>query len=226
MATWREALDNVRAGNVALANNVRFSVGYYMWSSKFFNTPPFILSVDTSGTTPNERVLTFRDGSVFGFGYKGIKSGNFFDVYCFVNLKDYEPIGQTVCGSDYTWISNYSVINNFEVVVETLPNTVNVTEYSLAFVIPVNSSGQIITDEYYMLQVSYPTKGLYQIGGVTWNFNYNDYIPWEQRGEFGYPQYDSHVVDFLAGEQAAPEHYPGDASGSGGGSGWFISQNN
>lgn len=225
MATWREALDNVRAGNVALANNVRFSVGKYMWSSKFYDTPPIILSVDTSGTTPNESTITFRDGSVFGFGYTGTSNGNFFNMYCFVNIKDYEPIGQTVCGTDYTWISNYGCLNNFEVTVQTLPNVVNVTEYSLAFVIPVNSSGQIITDEYYMMQVSYPTRGLYQVGGVTWNFHYNENIPWEQRGEFGYLQSDSHVVDFLAGEQAEPEHYPGDASGSGGGTGWFISQN-
>ena len=226
MATWREALDNVRAGNVALANNVRFSVGKYMWSSKFYGTPPIILSVDTSGTTPNESVITFRDGSVFGFGYKGTTSGNFFDVYCFTNIKGYEPIGQTVCGSDYNWISDYGAITYFErQSPQGLTEVVNITKYGLAFVIPVNSSGQIITDEYYMMQVTHPINGLAQIGGVPWTFNYNDYIPWEQRGEFGYPQLNSHVVDYLAGEQAEPEHFPGDSSGGGGGSGWFISQN-
>ena len=226
MATWREALDNVRTGNVALANNVRFSVGYYMWSSKFYDTPPIILSVDTSGTTPNESIITFRDGSIFGFGYTGTISGNFFNMYCFVNIKDYEPIGQTVCGTDYTWISNYGAIKYIErqVSPSELPEVVNITKYALAFVIPVNSSGQIITDEYYMLQVTYPINGMGALG-LPWVFNYNDYTPWDNRGEFGYLQSASHVVDFLAGEQAEPEHFPGDPSGSGGGTGWFISEN-
>ena len=226
MATWREALDNVRAGNVALANNVRFAVGYYMWSSKFYSTPPFILNVDTSGSTPNESVLTFRDGSTFGFGYKGTTSGNFFDLYMFMNLKDYEPIGQTVCGSDYTWISDEGGITSFEWQPPTeLPNTVNVTQYSLTFCIPVDSSGQIITDEYVMLYIIYPTRGVLSVGGVLWNFNYSNYTPWDARGSFGYPEHTSHILEFLAGEQAEPEHFPGDASGGGGGSGWFISQN-
>lgn len=226
MATWREALDNVRAGNVALANNVRFAVGYYMWSSKFFSTPPFILNVDTSGTTPNESVLTFRDGSVFGFGYKGTTSGNFFDLYMFMNLKEYEPIGQTVCGSDYTWISDQGGITSFEWQPPTeLPNTINITQYSLAFAIPVDNNGQIIVDEYVMLYIIYPTMGISAIGGVLWNFNYSNNTPWDARGSFGYPEYASHILEFLAGEQAEPEHFPGDPSGSGGGTGWFISEN-
>ena len=227
MATWREALDNVRAGNVALANNVRFSVGYYMWSSKFYGTPPIILSVDTSGTTPNESIITFRDGSIFGFGYAGTSSGNFFDLYCFTNIKGYEPTGQTICGTDYNWMQNYNGINYIEYtpIPGETTHVINITEYSLAFVIPVDSSGQIITDNYYMLQVTYPTKGTDALGGLPWTFNYNDYMPWDQRGEFGYLQSVSHVVDFLAGEQAEPEHFPGDPSGSGGGTGWFISEN-
>ena len=226
MATWREALDNVRAGNVALENNVRFSVGYYMWSSKFYGTPPFILNVDTSGNTPNESVLTFRDGSTFGFGYKGTTSGNFFDLYMFMNLKEYEPIGQTVCGSDYTWISDEGGITSFEWQPPTeLPNTVNVTQYSLTFCIPVDSSGQIITDEYVMLYIIYPTRGVLSVGGVLWNFNYSNNTPWDARGSFGYPEHTSHILEFLAGEQAEPEHFPGDPSGSGGGTGWFISEN-
>lgn len=225
MATWREALDNVRAGNVALANNVRFSVGFYMWSSKFYGAPPIILTVDTSGTTPNESVITFRDGSVFGFGYTGTIDGNFFDVYCFVNIKDYEPIGQTVCGSDYTWISDTGAITYFErQTPQGLTEIVNITKYALSFVIPVDSSGQIITDEYYMLQVTYPINGMGALG-LPWTFNYNDFTPWDFRAEFGSPQDRSHVVDFLAGEQAEPEHFPGDPSGSGGGTGWFISEN-
>lgn len=226
MATWREALDNVRAGNVALIDNTRFSVGRYMWSSKFYGTPPIILDIDTSGNNPNESVITFRDGSVFGFGYKGTTSGNFFDVYCFTNIKGHEPIGQTVCGSDYNWISEYGAITYFErQSPQGLTEVVNITKYGLAFVIPVDSSGQIITDEYYMLQVTHPINGVAAIGGVPWTFSYSDSIPWEQRNEFGYPQYESYVVDFLAGEQAEPEHFPGDPSGSGGGTGWFISRN-
>ena len=227
MATWREALDNVRAGNVALANNVRFSVGYYMWSSKFYGTPPIILTVDTSGTTANESVITFRDGSIFGFGYTGTSSGNFFDLYCFTNIKGYETAGQTVCGTDYNWMQNYNGINYIEYtpIPGETTHVINITEYSLAFVIPVDSSGQIITDNYYMLQVTYPTKGTDALGGIPWTFNYNDYTPWDFRGEFGYLQSVSHVVDFLAGEQAEPEHFPGDPSGSGGGTGWFISEN-
>lgn len=227
MATWREALDNVRAGNVALANNVRFSVGYYMWSSKFYGTPPIILTVDTSGTTPNESIITFRDGSIFGFGYTGTSSGNFFDLYCFTNIKGYEPTGQTICGTDYNWMQNYNGINYIEYtpIPGETTHVINITEYSLAFVIPVDSSGQIITDNYYMLQVTYPTKGTDALGGIPWTFNYNDYTPWDFCGEFGYLQSVSHVVDFLAGEQAEPEHFPGDPSGSGGGTGWFISEN-
>ena len=115
MATWREALDNVRAGNVALSDNTRFSVGRYNYIDDIMvDKPTIILEIQTIVGTPTEAVITFRDGSIFGFGYTGNDSGNFHDVYEFVNIKGYPVIGQTAYGTDYTWKQDNQVLNYVE----------------------------------------------------------------------------------------------------------------
>ena len=50
-------------------------------------------------------------------------------------------------------------------------------------------------------------------------------MQWEQRGTFGYLESVSHIVDWLCGQFSPPTEYPGDASNTGGGSGYFYSQN-
>ena len=226
MATWREALDNVRSGNVALKDNTRFSVARYNYiDDVMVDKPTIILELETIVGTPTETIITFRDGSIFGFGYKGTDNGNFHDVYTFVNIQGYPVIGQTSNGTDYTWKQDNSVLNYVEwsPIPGELPIAGNADKCAMCFGIPVGRDGNIDPSNYTMWDILYPTHATGSLG--SWTYNYNNSFYWETRGEFGYLQSESHVVDFLAGEQAEPEHFPGDASGGGGGSGWFISQN-
>ena len=226
MATWREALDNVRAGNVALSDNTRFSVGRYNYIDDIMlDKPTIILEIQTIVGTPSEAVITFRDGSIFGFGYTGNDSGNFHDVYTFVNIKGYPVIGQTTYGTDYTWKQDDGILNYVEWTPQGSSLTIagEADRCAMCFGIPVGRDGNIDPSKYIIWDILYPTHATGSLG--SWTYNYNNSFYWETRGEFGYLQSQSHVVDFLAGEQAEPEHFPGDASGGGGGSGWFISQN-
>ena len=226
MATWREALDNVRAGNVALADNVRFSVGRYNYIDDIMlDKPQIILEIPTIVGTPSEAIITFRDGSIFGFGYTGNDSGNFHDVYEFVNIKGYPVIGQTTYGTDYTWKQNNDVLNYVEwtPIPGELPIAGDADRCAMCFGIPVGRDGNIDPSKYMIWSILYATHATGSLG--SWTYSYNNSFYWETRGEFGYLQSASHVVDFLAGEQAEPEQFPGDPSGSGGGTGWFISRN-
>ena len=226
MATWREALDNVRAGNVALSDNTRFSVGRYNYIDDIMvDKPTIILEIQTIVGTPDEAVITFRDGSIFGFGYTGNDSGNFHSCYLFVNIKGQTVIGQTVYGTDYTWKQDEQVINYVEWTPQgsSLAIAGDADRCATCFGIPVGRDGNIDPSNYVMWYISYPTHATGNLG--SWTYSYNNSFYWETRGEFGYLQSQSHVVDFLAGEQAEPEHFPGDPSGSGGGTGWFISRN-
>lgn len=226
MATWREALDNVRAGNVALANNVRFSVGRYNYIDDIMlDKPQIILEIPTIVGTPSEAIITFRDGSIFGFGYTGNDSGNFHDVYTFVNIKGYSVIGQTTYGTDYTWKQDDGVLNYVEwtPIPGELPLAGDADRCAMCFGIPVGRDGNIDPSNYMIWSILYATHATGSLG--SWTYSYNNSFYWETRGEFGALQSESHVVDFLAGEQAEPEHFPGDPSGSGGGTGWFISRN-
>lgn len=226
MATWREALDNVRAGNVALKDNTRFSVGRYNYIDDIMvDYPQIILEIQTIVGTPDEAVITFRDGSIFGFGYTGNDSGNFHDVYEFVNIKGYPVIGQTTYGTDYTWKQDNGVLNYVEWTPQgsSLAIAGEADRCAMCFGIPVGQDGNIDPSEYLIWSILYATHATGSLG--SWTYSYNNSFYWETRGEFGSLQSESHVVDFLAGEQAEPEHFPGDPSGSGGGSGWFISEN-
>lgn len=226
MATWREALDNVRAGNVALKDNTRFSVGRYNYIDDIMlDYPQIILEIQTIVGTPDERVITFRDGSIFGFGYTGNDSGNFHEVYEFVNIKGYPVIGQTTYGTDYTWKQDNSVLNYVEWTPQgsSLAIAGDADRCAMCFGIPVGRDGNIDPSNYLIWSILYATHATGSLG--SWTYSYNNSFYWETRGEFGYLQSQSHVVDFLAGEQAEPEHFPGDPSTTGGGSGWFISQN-
>lgn len=229
MATWREALDNVRAGNVALADNVRFSVGRYnKQDNKMYDIPPAIIfEVQTIVGTPDESIITFRDGSIFGFGYTGVdhgQSNNFHNCYTFVNIKGYPVIGQTLNGTDYTWYNDVDILKY--VTWSPIPGGQQVVgdadRCAMCFGIPADRNGIIDTSEYFMIYSAYATHAT----GITdsWTYNYNNPFYWNYTSEFGLLQTSSHVVDFLAGEQAEPEQFPGDPSATGGGSGWFISQ--
>ena len=226
MATWREALDNVRAGNVALKDNTRFSVGRYNYIDDIMvDHPQIILEIQTIVGTPDEAVITFRDGSIFGFGYTGNDSGNFHDVYEFVNIKGYPVIGQTTYGTDYTWKRDDGILNYVEWTPQGSSLTIagEADRCAMCFGIPVGRDGNIDPSEYLIWSILYATHASGSLG--SWTYSYNNSFYWETRGEFGALQSESHVVDFLAGEQAEPEHFPGDPSGSGGGTGWFISEN-
>ena len=228
MASWREALDNVRAGNVALSDNTRFTVGRYNYIDDIMlDKPTIVLEIQTIVGTPTEAVITFRDGSIFGFGYTGNDSGNFHNVYIFVNIKGYPVIGQTTYGTDYTWKHDNGILNYVEWTPQGSSLTIagDADRCAMSFGIPVGRDGNIDPSEYMIWEILYPTHATSSLGVESWTYSYNNSFYWETRGEFGYLQSQSHVVDFLAGEQAEPEHFPGDPSGSGGGTGWFISEN-
>ena len=76
MATWREALDNVRLGHVALENNRRFSVVefYGGYTNRFYNPPdPYsTLTVDVGADAElNDDILYFKNGNYFGLEFLG-----------------------------------------------------------------------------------------------------------------------------------------------------------
>lgn len=107
MATGRQAIDNVLAGNVRLANNHYFILANYQDNIRTFTSPPSsdcVLTVDVTGA-PEEKIITLKDGSYFGYAYAG---GN--SVYAFAKIPDTPIRGNTPVGDrPYThyWLRGY-----------------------------------------------------------------------------------------------------------------------
>lgn len=221
MATWREALDNVRAGNVALKNNVRFNVaGFYYVANTWANSPSIIIEVDTTGT-PNEKYIEFKDGAKFGIEYLGSDS-SFHNIKYFAYIPN-QPITYTTAGGiDCTWRTDNATPLSFQKTISggTIID-VNIKKVALGFGMMLNNDGQPDMTNYYVLAVLYPTLASNDVYGYMWQVNYGEALPYHTRGQWG----DDSVRDYLAGDTSEPTKFPGDASGGGGGSGWFISQN-
>lgn len=221
-ATWREAMDTIRAGNVRLKNNVPFTAtGFKYAQEKFINTPAVTLEV--SCDAPNEKTIEFKDGSLFGFEFLGPDTQYMYAVRAFIYFSEYEVIGYTNQGTPYTWSSNLQCINWVEDHDQTATLTLPVTRCALSFGMFLNSDGSIDMDSYQLYYIIYPTQAI----GATlqWDYNYADAMQWETRGIFGYLESQSHIVDWLCGQFSPPTEYPGDPSNTGGGSGYFINQN-
>lgn len=222
VATWQQAMDNIRAQQVRLKNNVPFTMtGFKYGQEKFINRPQIILEV--SCDAPNESIIEFKDGSIFGFEFIGPDTQYMYAVRPFIYFPEYEVIGHTNAGTPFTWYENNQCINWVEDHDQTVTLTLPVTKCALSFGMFLNNDGSIDTDSYTLKEIIYPTQAI----GATlqWDYNYTDAMQWEQRGTFGYLEANSHIVDWLCGQNSPPAEYPGDPSDTGGGSGYFYSQN-
>ena len=218
--TWQEATDNIRSGNIALKNNVRFSVANYKYmDNKWSNIPPIRLRLKVMAQN-DEQIITFRDGSYWGIVNEGA-SGNQWDIGYFMYLQGHEVIGQTANGTPYTWKGMGAVLRRIEYSPDGAHTyELDTMEIELGFAMLIEDDGTFYN--YALYGVLYPAVAT---GTVFYEVNYNNAIIDDYVGIWGYPEANSDIINWLCGEQAEPEHFPGDPSGSGGGTGWFISEN-
>lgn len=217
--TWREATDNIRVGNIALKDNTRFSVANYKYlDDKWSSIPPIRLRIKRM-IQNDEKTITFRDGSYWGIVNEG-DSGNQWNIGYFMYLQGHEVIGQTANGTPYTWHSAGAVLQRIDYSPDGVHTyELDTMEAELGFAMLVESDGTYYN--YALYGVLYPAIAT---GIVYYEVNYNKTIIDDFVGTWGYPEASSDIINWLCGEQAEPEQFPGDPSGSGGGSGWFISQ--
>lgn len=221
--TWQQAMDNIRAQQVRLKNNVPFmATGFYYARDRFISAPAVTIDVDTTGGY-SENFIEFKDGSKFGLAYMGTGSGNFYNMRLYIYFTEYTVIGTTPTGQPYTWYTDINVINYIEDHDQTVTLQLPVTHYALSFGMFLNNDGTIDMTSYTLKYILYPSQA--SGGGLNWAYNYSDATQWDQRGTFGYLEADSHIVDWLCGQNSPPAVYPGDPSDTGGGSGYFYSQN-
>lgn len=231
MATWREALDNVRLGHVALDNNRRFTVVEFIgaYTNRFYNPPdPYsTLTVDVGTDAElNDDFLYFKNGNYFGIEYLG---GNTLAMFAYI--EGAEVVGNTqVSGKPCTFYATKGIRLTFDISY-TLPGPppstitipITVTKYSETFTYP---DRQWI-DQDYIMYTDYAAEGYNREYSYNYkpDFNYSlDEGAISFYGEYGYPNAQP-IVDFLAGEESAPPAYPGDPSATGGGSGWYYATN-
>ena len=222
MATWTQAMDNIRAGNVALKNNVRFNVaGFYYISDTWANQPSIIIEVETTGT-PNEKYIEFKDGAKFGIEYLGSDTLHRFKYFAYIPN---QPITYTTAGGvSCSWRVDESAPLTFNKTISGGTTiAVNIDKMALAFGMMLNNDGQPDMSNYFVLAVLYPTLATNDLYGYMWHVNYGEPLPWHTRGEWG--TNNTSIRDYLAGDTSEPTKFPGDSSATGGGSGWFISQN-
>lgn len=217
--TWQEATDNIRAGNVALKNNKRFAVANYnQISDKWASPPPIRLRVKRM-TQNDEQIITFRDGSYWGIVNEG-GSGNQWNIGYFMNLQGHEVIGQTANGTPYTWKSMGATLQRIDYSPDGVHTyELDVMEAELGFAMIVENDGSFYS--YALYGILYPAIAT---GISYYEVNYNNEIIDDFVNIWGYPEANSDIINWLCGEQAEPEQFPGDPSATGGGSGWFISQ--
>lgn len=219
MATWRQAIDNVIAGNVALSDNHRFSFTPYHSAYQEFEfdyVPSIVCEIDIRDGIGTENKITFKDGSYYGFYYEGA-SGNQLDIRIFAKIQNYPITGQTPKGTDYTWLGSSAVLNHISVQVGGQTIRADVKKIGMSF-------GCNIGDDSAIMNIFYGTYAENLDYGYMWNWDFtsNNITAWV--GEMGYLQSDSHVVDFLAGDYAEIS-YPDDTAYIGGGNGQFYADN-
>ena len=221
--TWQQAMDNIRAQQVRMKNNVPFmATGFYYVRNKFISTPAVTIDINTTGGY-SENFIEFKDGSKFGFAYMGTSTGNFYNMRLYIYFPEYTVIGTTETGQPYTWYTDIDAINYIEDHDQTVTLQLPVTHYALSFGMFLNNDGTIDMTSYTLKYILYPSQA--SGGGLNWTYNYADATQWDQRGTFGYLEANSHIVDWLCGQNSPPAVYPGDPSDTGGGSGYFYSQN-
>ena len=219
MATWRQAIDNVIAGNVALSDNHRFGfVPYHSAYQEFtFDYPPSIkCEIDIREGIGTENKITFKDGSYYGFYYIG-DSGNQLDIGVFAKIQNYPILGQTPKGTDYTWLSTNAVLDHFDVQVGGQTIRAYVKKIGMSF-------GCNVGEDNVIMEVFYGSFADNLDYGYMWNWDYTSNNITATLGEMGYLQSDSHVVDFLAGDYAEIS-YPDTTGYIGGGNGQFYADN-
>lgn len=226
-ATWRQAMDNVRDGEIRLEDNHPFTATgfYYGINHTYFESTPSIkLEVNTSTNTVNQNYINFKDGSKFGIEYLGTDNNKIY-YKTFIYFPGYPVIGTTTEGTEYTWAEDGEVIATFTYI-DTIhgPLTMSVDRMALSFGMMLNSDGSIDLDSYTLKEVIYPTSA--HAGNYPW-LPIGDALPDDctTYGTFGYPEANSHIVDWLCGQNSPPAQYPGDPTGTGGGGGTFYDDN-
>lgn len=220
MATWRQAIDNVIAGNVALSDNHRFTFAPYHSSYQTFYfdaLPSIVCEIDLREGIGTENKIVFKDGSYYGFYLDGY-SGNQIDVKTFAKIENYPIIGNTPSGTEYSWLNGSTVLNHIEIQVATQTIRCDVQKIAMSFICNPSTDNVIQT-------VYFATFADNLQYGAMWTWDYFSNNPTADHGEMGYLQEQSHVVDFLAGDESAPPDYPGDPGSATGGNGRFYADN-
>ena len=230
VATWRQAMDNIRAGQIRLSDNRPFTAtGFYygIAHSKFDTTPSVILTIDIGGS-PNEAYIEFKDGSKFGIEFLSADSSRI-NYRHFIYFSEYDIIGYTNAGTPFTWSDSSNLPATFPIQftpdpLVTEPCTVD--KLVCSFGMFLNNDGTIDMDSYTLKYIDYAYSG-HSEHVTLWQYNYSNFMSDDTTtyGTFGYLESQSHIVDWLCGQFSPPTEYPGENSQTGGGSGNFINQN-
>ena len=226
-ATWREATDNVRAGGVVFEDNHPFIIvpienvasGYkYPIAPDSRSTLTVrVAGQETDVVEQNDDIIKFKNGNYFGIEYVGYRQLN-----RFVYIEGQEVLGTTtVSNLPYTqyWLEDYP--RYFFVTIGGQDYPVYAREISETFVYPTDP-------QYYYIQFAdYVSFATNETIGYMWRPDFPTTLGQGQYGfvgELGYPDAQP-IVNFLAGNSSSKPDYPGDPSQTGGGSGYFYSQN-
>lgn len=226
-ATWREATDNVRAGGVVFEDNRPFIIvpiehvagGYkYPIAPDTRSTLTIKVSGQESHTVePNDDIIKFKNGNYFGMEYLGFRR-----VLRFVYIQGEEVIGHTtVSNYPYTQAWNDDYPRYFDVSIGGQSYPVYARELSETFVYSTDPNS------YYIQYADYISLATNESIGYMWRPEFPTTIGQGQYGfvgELGYPNAQP-IINFLAGNSSSKPDYPGDPSQTGGGSGYFYSQN-
>lgn len=218
-ATWREAMDAIRAGEIRLADNHPFTATglyYGIAHTAFETTPSIILEVDCTGA-PNEAYCTFKDGSKFGVEF--LSKDSQIRYRHFIYFPEYPVTGQTTAGTDFTWSESGVLPLYFDYYHAPAQTTIPlyVDRIATSFVMFLNSDGTIDLDSYTLKYIDYAIQAHNDDYISLWREDFNGPIPDATctYGTFGYPEASSHIIDWLCGQYSPPTEYPGDASSPG-----------
>lgn len=227
MATWREAVDNVRAGGVVFEDNRPFIIvpienvpsGYkYPIAPDSRSTLTVrVAGQETDVVEPNDAIIKFKNGNYFGLEYLGFRQLN-----QFYYIEGEEVLGTTsVSNLPYTHYGLGDYPRSFDVNIGGQNYPVYSREISQTFGYPTEPG------HYYVVFAQYVSLATNENIGYMWKPDFPTTLSRGQYGfvgELGYPQ-PQPFIDFLAGSSSSKPDYPGDPSQTGGGSGYFYSQN-
>ena len=223
--SWRQAMDNIRAGQIRLEDNHPFTATglyYGIAHTAFQNIPSIILEVDCTGA-PNEAYITFKDGSKFGVEF--LSKDTRIHYRHFIYFPEYPVTGQTTAGTNFTWSDSGSFSLYFDYYHAPAQATIPlyVDRIATSFVMFLNSDGTIDIDSYNLKYIDYVIQAHNDDYISLWREDFVGPIPDIcTYGIFGYLESQSHIVDWLCGQNSPPAVYPGDPTGTGGGDGTFY----